>query len=217
MSKLQTRKSTPKHDNLLQGAKNASDFSQLTYLLHLVTALNSNNPQSGFHEYQVRDRERKATAQAEASFHPLNVTLLDSIAAILVQQHEVVAACYTSDKVSVVVVETDPNPSIDHDIDDVLVESPPPGSQTFYPSTDRDVDVLVESPLPGSHTFYPLQLAAVSNPDFRNSSNNAKLNANQHNLQIQTIGDNLWTSVRDLNKWYCVLMLVCYLFTSREY
>ena len=181
MPKSQEGKGRLNYNELLSNANDADTFSQLTYLLHLVTALNSNdNLRSGFHEY--RYGEGKAIARDEGSLHSLSVTLLDSVVAILVQQHEVVAACYASDKVSVMVVETDPNPS-----------------------TDDDSDVLVESPLPGSHTFYPLQLAAISNPDF-NSSNNAKLNANPHNLQIQTNGENLWTRVRDSHMWYCVLM-----------
>lgn len=117
----------------------------------------------------------------ENSSHSQNVTILDSIVAILVQQHEVVAACYISDKVSVVVAETDPSPS-------------------------TDTDILVESPPPGSHELHTLELAAVSNPDF-NSPDNANLNANLHNLQILTDSKqmNLWNNVRSF-EWYCVFM-----------
>jgi hypothetical protein len=47
----QKRKCLSYYDKLLQDAENASDFSQLTYLLQFVTTLNVDNPQSGFHEY----------------------------------------------------------------------------------------------------------------------------------------------------------------------
>jgi len=166
--------------DLLSKAEEANTFSQLTYLLRIVTAINSkDNLHSSFHE--CRNSLRSPEGMEDSS-HSQNVTILDSIVAILVQQHEVVAACYTSDKVSVVVSETDPSPS-------------------------TDTDILVESPPPGSHELYTLELAAVSNPDF-NSSDNANLNANPHNLQILTDseGKNLWTYVRDSFEWYCVFM-----------
>ena len=122
------------YTKLLDEGKPASSFSQLTYLLHLVTALNSNdNLQSAFFTY--RRGEGKPNIEGD-SLNSLHVSLLDSIAAIFVQQHEVVAAAYTSDKV--MVVETNPNPLTD-DIDVSL----PPHSQIF-----------------------PLKLAALSNPDF---------------------------------------------------
>jgi hypothetical protein len=162
--------------DLLSKAEEANTFSQLTYLLRLVTAINSNdNLHSSFPE-----RRNKRPEGMEDSSRSQNLTILDSIVAILVQQHEVVAACYTSDKVSVVVAETDPTPS-------------------------TDTEILVESPPPGSHELYTLELAAVSNPDF-NSSANANLNANPHNLQILTEGKNLWTNVRDSYEWYNVFM-----------
>jgi hypothetical protein len=177
-------------NNFSPTPREASTFSQLTYLLHLVTALNSNdNLQSSLHEY--RHGEGMAMAKDEGSSHSLNVTLLESVVAILVQQHEVVAACYTSDKASVVVAETDPNPS-------------------------TDSDISVESLSPGPHQIYPLQLAAISNPDF---TSNLKLDDNSlaHKLQIQTEGENLWIRVRDSYKWGWVLMrVVLYLFTSRR-
>lgn len=163
---------------LVQNGQDASAFSKLTYLLQLVTAINSNdNFRSGF-KYQEKARNEAS----ESSHLLLGATLLDSIVAILVQRYEVVAACHTSDKVSVVVAETDPNPS-----------------------TDLDSD---ESPAPGSHTYYPLRLAAVSNPDFNSSYSKSKpkLNANLHNLQTQPIGDNLWTKVRDSCRWRYVFM-----------
>jgi hypothetical protein len=159
---------------LLQEAEDASPFSLLTYLLQAVTTLNSiDNLQSGF---QAKDRH--VVAKDEPSSHSLNFTLLDSIVAILVQQHEVVAACYTSDQVSVVVAETDPNPS-------------------------TDLDVPVESPSPGSHTFYPLQLAAVANPDFKPSYFVID-SANQHNFQILPKGQDLWPRIKKF-KWFCAL------------
>jgi hypothetical protein len=163
--------------DLLSKAEEANTFCQLTYLLRLVTAINSNdNLHSSFHDCRNRSPEGM-----ENSSHSQNVTILDSIVAILVQQHEVVAACYISDKVSVVVAETDPSPS-------------------------TDTDILVESPPPGSHELHTLELAAVSNPDF-NSPDNANLNANLHNLQILTDSKqmNLWNNVRSF-EWYCVFM-----------
>jgi hypothetical protein len=162
----------------MAGKLEANSFSQLTYLLHLVSAINAKDGlSSGFDEYHRA--EGNASDEDDVSPHLLNITVLDSMVAVLVQQHEVVAACYVSDTVSVI-VEADPNPS-------------------------TDVEVIVESPLPGCHTLYPLQLAAVSNPDF-NSSKNAKLNKNPHQLRIQTNGESFWERVRDSNKWYFVFM-----------
>lgn len=161
---------------LVQNGQDASAFSKLTYLLQLVTAINSNdNFRSGF-KYQEKARNEAS----ESSHLLLGATLLDSIVAILVQRYEVVAACHTSDKVSVVVAETDPNPS-----------------------TDLDSD---ESPAPGSHTYYPLRLAAVSNPDFNDI--NLQSNKNPHSLHFENTvtGENLWTSVRDSCKWHCAFM-----------
>lgn len=163
------------NNKLLNEGKPASSFSQLTYLLHLITALNSNdNLQSAFLNYRRGEGKPKTEVDSLDSLH---VSLLDSIAAIFVQQHEVVAAAYTSDKV--MVVETNPNPPTD-DID-VLTESLPPHSQIF-----------------------PLKLAALSNPDFK-PPKDVQLNGIPHNLQIQAIGSNLWTNVLK-NKWYYALM-----------
>ena len=123
-------------EKVLSKAENASPFSQLTYLLHLVTAINVNdNLQSQASFYEDSDDKGKVFASDESFSHSCNVTVLDSVVGILVQQHEVVAAGYTSD--SVVVMETDPNPP-----------------------TDDDSNVLVESLPPGPHTLYPLQIAA---------------------------------------------------------
>ena len=164
---------------LLWNAEDAGDFSQLTYLLQLVLTLNLNdNLQSSCHRH--KNRGRKATLRDEQS---LNVTLLDSIVAILVQQHEVVAACYSSDKITVMVAETDPSTSTD------------------------PLDTFVESPIPGqSYKFYPLTLAAVSNPDFNSSL--PESNNNPHNLQVLATGEDLWIGVRDSYRWYCALMWV---------
>ena len=177
MPKSGNRISRQDLDDIWLRAKDANNFSQLTYLLKLVTALNASDSRPGSLAYH-HGKGRAITKDED--IHPLNGSILDSVAAILVQQHEVVAACYTSNKVAVVVAETDPNPS-------------------------TDTDVLVESPSPGSHTFYPLQLAAVSNPDFGDFLD-VKRNANLHNLQIRNQEEGFWSEVRDKFEWYCVLM-----------
>jgi len=167
--------------SIQKNAKDAGAFSQLTYLLHIVSSINQNDPDKLRSIYAY---DKKARDEAPGFSHPVaNVNLLDSIVAILVQHHEVVAACYTSDMVSVVVAETDPKPSTVTYLDD--------------PATDSD------EPPSGPHAYYPLRLAAVSNPDFNASGSEPQSNANQHNLQIQSIGNNLWTRVRDSCKWYC--------------
>ena len=162
----------------LQQAKEASSFSQLTYLLRIVTVINSYNDSTSLSNFRHRDGEDIGPSSAS---HLLNLTVLDAIAAILVQKHEVVAACYTSEKVTVLIAETEANPG-----------------------TDQDDNSSLGSLLPGAHTLHPLHLAALSNPDF--GSNSATLNTNTHNLQIQTKGNNLWAKIRDSYKWYCVLL-----------
>lgn len=177
------RKNWQERDALLNRATKASEFSELTYLLRVVTALNPHNElPSAFTEYRHQRREVTNTTSDVAN---LNFTVLDSIATILVQEHEVVAACFATDSKSVVVAETDPQLSID----------------------TNDSDAPAEPLPPSSHDVYPLRLATVSNPDF-NSSNDGEsnLNTNVHGLRIQPEGENLWTKVWDVNKWYCVLM-----------
>lgn len=161
----------PSRDTLLRKAKDANHFSQLTYLLHLVTAINSNDKVQTSFQYQ----QGPGMASRDKA--------LDSIAAILVQEHEVVAASYISDKVQVMVAETDPNPSTD--LDELCTDSE-------------------ESPAPNPQLLFPLQLAAVSNPDY--NSSNSGLNENPHNLHIETTGKNLWEKVRDSCKWHCAFM-----------
>ena len=165
-----------------ESGKPASPFSQLTYLLQLITSLNADGGHvSSFHKDEIA---------SNSALDREGFTLLDSIAAILVQQHEVVAACYTSDMVSVVAAATDTTGisatdidiDVDHDDPDDPVETPSP---------------------PGFHTFHTLQLAAVSNPDFSSSENLDT--SNLHNVQIETRGINLWTKVQS-NGWYCAFM-----------
>jgi hypothetical protein len=125
--------------------RNAIPFSQLTSLLYLVTSLNFNdNLGSSFkNECNARALDPRFTA-------------LDAVATILVQEHEVVAACYTSDlyKVSVISTEADVTPYTD----------------------------IVRVDIP-SDTFPTLRLAALSNPDFEDELKN---NRNPHKVHIQT-------------------------------
>ena len=165
---------------LLANAVASTPFSQLTYLLSLITSLNrDDNLTSGF---------LRISAPASASNDTASLTLLDSIAAILVQNHEVVAACFTSDKVAVMIADTD-----------------------VIPKTD--IEVPVPTPSSGSHELYPLQLAAIANPRFPSDFSNSSTSKCRmpHNVQIQTDGENVWTKVRDYG-WYSVFMWVLYLF-----
>lgn len=146
----------------------ATPFSQLTYLLRLVTSLNfDNNLPSSF-------KKKLNTKALDQQF-----IVLDSVAAILVQSYEVVAACYTTDTVSVIASKAD-----------------------VFPDTDLEVDVDVPSEGP----LQSLQLAALSNPDF---SDNKKLITSQrlHKIQIQTEGVSYWERVKGSPRgWYCAFM-----------
>src|SRR5882762_7262584 len=84
--------------------KNASSFSQRTSLLCLVTSLNFNDNLGSSFKNECNPR----------ALDP-RLTALDAITAILVQEHEVLAACYTSDSetVSVISTETDVIPYTD--------------------------------------------------------------------------------------------------------
>jgi len=173
----------------------ANAFTQLTYLLHVVTALNSDrNLESTFPSHEQ---------QANYELSPSD-TALDSMVAILVQEHEVVAASFISEE-QVVVVETDPSPSPDIDVSntstDIDVSATSTDIDVSNTSTDIDVDVVPF--LPGSHSLYPLQLAAVSNPDF-NSSYDTESEL-PHKLRIQPDGKDLWPKIRDNYMWHCVL------------
>ena len=98
---------------LLANANDVTPFSQLTYLLYLTTSFNRDDGlRSSF------PRKAPASSNSNAASNSLGFTLLDSIAAILAQQYEVVAVCYTSDKVSVMVTDA---------------ESPSSGSHALHP------------------------------------------------------------------------------------
>jgi hypothetical protein len=152
-------------------ANEATPFTQLTYLLRLVTSLNfDRNLRSSF----------KRNYNASAS--DPGFTVLDSVAAILVQKHEVVAACHTSDTLSVMAAEI------------------------VTPAIPRtDIDVYIDDDVP-SKTFpgQSLRLAALSNPDTSEKLDN---NSNPHKIQVQTKGENLWEKVEGTqNGWYCAFM-----------
>ena len=87
----------------------ATPFSQLTFLLRLVTSINLvENLKFIF--------KRLGDSNACALGSDPVFTFLDSVAAILVQEHEVVAACYSSKDVSAVIPTTVNNlPKIDSD------------------------------------------------------------------------------------------------------
>ena len=125
--------------------KNGSSFSQLTSLLCLVTSLNFNDNLGSSFKNECNPR----------ALDP-RLTALDAITAILVQEHEVLAACYTSDSETVSVISTET---------DVI------------PYTD-----IVGVDIP-SDIFPTLQLAGPFNPDFKDE---LKKNRNPHKVQIQT-------------------------------
>ena len=187
----------------LANATDASDFSQLTYLLELITSLNADaHCEPSFHRVVVAHND--ATEE---------ISVLDSIAAILVQNTEIMAACYTSDKVSVIAAENEIIPASDIDVDvDVTVD---------VDVDDHDhVPVQSES---SSHKFCrPLRLAAISNPDNSRNLDASKPDArkpdaseperNLHNVRIDNKGENLWQKVQDSHGWYFVFMWVLYVF-----
>lgn len=155
-------------------AIDATHFSQLTYLLHLITSLN-------FDEDLSSSFDTNAISFDNAVSDSQGFTLLDSIAAILVQEHEIVAACYTSDKVSVVAATTDTIPATDAE---VVHDGPDPD-----PSH------------PGSHILYGMQVAAISNPDF--SSSEKFVSRDLPNVQIENEGENLWKNVEGSQEGWC--------------
>jgi hypothetical protein len=169
---MPTRKKSQKEkedeEKLMEKAKGANYFSQLTYLLRLVTTLNfEGNLRSSF--------ERKGNASAPDP----EFTLLDSVAAILVQEHEVVAVCYTSDRISVMASEFD-----------------------AIPHTDVEVDVDIPP-----DAFQSIRLAALSNPEYHDTVD-LDNNQNPHKVQIQPEGESFWENVRDAKNrgWYCGFM-----------
>ena len=135
----------------------ATPFSQLTFLLRLVTSINLvENLKSTF------KRLGDSNACVSGSDPAFTVTFLDSVAAILVQEHEVVAACYTSKDVSAVILTT-------------VNDLPKIDSDDLGPPTDIDVPNQ-EIPLDIHPSF-----AVVSNPRFDNKLDH---NANPHKVQL---------------------------------
>ena len=156
----------------------ATPFSQLTFLLCLVTSINLiENLKSTFK--RLRDSNACASGSDPA------FTFLDSVAAILVQEHEVVAACYTSKDVSAVIPTT-------------VNDLPKIDSDDLGPPTNIDVPNQ-EIPLDIHPSF-----AVVSNPRFDNKLDH---NANLHKVHLQT-GESLWERVQQGTErgWYCTFM-----------
>ena len=164
----------------LAKANDATSFSQLTYLLQLITSINADEglPPSALYKEAIKFNETDP--------NPQGFTVLDSIAAILVQNHEVVATCYTSDEVSVIVTELD----------------------AITPTDIETYDSSSGSPL-DSNAIHPLQMAVLSNPEYP-SSDSAKLDTgecNLHNVRIEPEGENLWTKVQGSSRgWYFAFM-----------
>lgn len=152
--------------------KHVNDFSKLTFLLYLVRTSNLNDNLSVGSE-KIDWRVRSGNGDKD-------MTTLNAIAAILAQEHDVVAVCYNSDylKVSVVVAETDP--AID-------------------PGSEIGVDIDSKIGQPGSEMLYPSKVAALSDP-----SPKLDLNVkNTHGPTLLTPGTGLWAEVRDKCQWYC--------------
>lgn len=174
MSSQKEKEEKKVYKAFLTKAKDTSSFSKLTFLLSLVTTINTEESLlTSFHPRAI------GAARADQS----DFTILDCIAAILVQEHEVVAVCFTSDNVSVVAAET----SI-------------PG----FPATDVVVPHDVESD-DSEHYTHPPQFAALCNPDYSTNSDDCK--GDLHNIRIESIGENLWARVQgNSNGWYCAFM-----------
>jgi hypothetical protein len=200
----------------LANAEDATYFSQLTYLLTLITSLNADKLcDPSFKRVVVPCNDMDAREE---------FTVLESIAAILVQNHEVMAACYTADRVSVIAAENETVPS--SDIGDIDVDShvPVQSESSFHklsschplrlavPSSDIG-DINVDGHVPvqsesSSHNFcHPLRLAAISNPDVsRNSDASEESEDNKHNVRIDDKGKDLCKEIRDSDGWYFVFM-----------
>jgi hypothetical protein len=153
----------------------ATPFSLLTFLLRLVTSLNVNQRLESTFKRESNDRA------SDPAF-----TCLDSVAAILVQEHEVVAACYTSNNSSVIAPAVNDPPKFDAD--------------SRNPPTDIDTHQSID--LEVHFDIYP-SFAAVSNPRIGDKLND---NNNPHHVQIQN-GQSLWEKVYDTERgWYCAFM-----------
>ena len=159
--------------------REATPFTQLTFLLHLVTSINLN--QNGISTFK---RESNARASDQTLF-----TFLDSVTAILVQEHEVVAACHISNDVSVIAVN-DPPPKIDD-------ENPlPQNYDSDNPPTGIDVNVDVPSDI-----FPSFAAISTGNPHVSD-----KMEHNE-NVKVRTGGESLWKKVQGTKRgWYCAFM-----------
>jgi hypothetical protein len=166
-------------EQLIANATNITPFSQLTYLLHMITLLNADyDLQSSFEPGGISYND-DATSDSDS----VGLAPLEAMAAILVQDHEVVAACYTSDRVSIVASTTNLN---------------------AFPATDVDDGVDVDRPS-SLDKLHCLQLAAHANPDFAHPG---RLDTNNlHNLQIEIKGEDLWRDVQDSERgWHYAFM-----------
>lgn len=146
-------------------------FTNITLLLRLVVLLNQNNPVFRFFHGDTRSTK----IEEERNFDPL-----DSVASILVLDDEVIAACYISKAVTVVVAN--------------------------QPSAETDLDLDIFPALGTSHLLYPLQVTAISNPQFKqNTTGNAyRSNPNPHQLRAlsSTHGEDFWPNVQR-DEWFC--------------
>ena len=188
------------------------EFTMLTYLLRLTVILRHGNGDASMHSFAEDAALRPDLPWLGAGLSP-ELAPLDAVSAILVQDHEVVAACHQSkDAVSFTLLEDHVPQGVEHQ----------GGGENNEPEDDFSYPI----DLPKQKSEMPLKVTALANPNSppkstktSNSSPDSETpnersttskessgqgaNTNLHNLRIVPEGHDYWPEIKK-NPLYCI-------------
>jgi hypothetical protein len=185
---------TPIDDD--KARKSTSDFTNLALLLRLLCFLNSKTTSP-----TVTGPLSKGPGEAARN---ANISTLEGVATILVQDHEVIATTYSTTSAVLAASESE-----------LGVGGRQPGADAGVgagtPSgTDLDVQAARPSTSEAGKSQFNMNFAAVPNPDEKLSAQNGgndaiSRNANPHNLRVLEDGSDLSDAIQKY-EWAYVLM-----------
>ena len=179
-------------------------FVMLTFLLRLVVILGNGDGDASLHGYA----EDMFTMLDNEDFSVCDADLrpLDAVSAILVQEHEVIAACYQSTNGSNLTVVGNPpvgterRPDIEHRPDSE--RRPDSEHQPDQPDTEPYLDIP-PSPSDSEVLTMPLTITALANPDRRTNSSGQGGNPKYHSLRFVSQGHDYWPKIKN-NSLDCI-------------
>jgi hypothetical protein len=174
-----------------QALPELDEFTKLILLLRLVIILRHANGDASLDSFA-----ENAAITLGSEVQPVNPEFeaSDAISAILVQNHEIVSACYlTNDLVKYTVLE-DGGDVLQAHMQHQENDSDAPGNIDGFPTE-------YTKPEPKA----PLVVAAMANPDQSSSSKGLLGKGNFHNLRVVPEGLSRWPDIKN-NSSYCITM-----------